>query len=150
MMRKNLAVSGALLAIVIAAPAAAQSFTFTSEGKPSTVITIPAPDGKSYGAVVLSGAGDTNWVDGKKTKYTYTCVSMSQPPNDTIFQSHMMCDVAAPDGTFAATFGCNNMSADEMGCVGGLTGKSGAYAGKRGGVTSHGKGPKAWGTGQWD
>lgn len=145
-----IAISGALIAFCAASPADAQSFTFSSEGKPSTVISIPAPDGKTYGAMVASGAGETSWADGKKSKYTYVCVSMSQPPRDSIFQTHMMCDVTAPDGNFAATFGCNNEAADEMGCVGGLAGKSGAFAGKRGGVTSHGKGTKAWGTGQWN
>jgi hypothetical protein len=63
--------------------------------------------------------------------------------------AHMMCDVTASDGMFAVTFGCNAMSADEMGCVGGLAGKSGAYSGRRGSVTSHGKGNKSNGTGQW-
>jgi hypothetical protein len=150
MISKYLAVSGAVAAISLAAPAAAQTFTFQSEGKPSTTITIPGPEGKPYGAAAFNGSGSTTWADGKKTTYTYTCISMSQPPNNSIFQSHMMCDVVAPDGTFAATFGCNAMAADEMGCVGGLTGKSGAYANKRGGLTSYGKGMKSWGTGQWN
>lgn len=149
-MKKTFAISGALLAVATAAPAAAQTFTFQSDGKPSTTIVIPGPDGKPYGAAVVNGSGATTYADGKKASYTYTCISMSQPPRDSIFQSHMMCDVTTPDGMFAATFGCNNMSADEMGCIGGLTGKSGAYANRRGAVTSHGKGSKSSGTGQWD
>ena len=108
-----------------------------------------APDGRTYGAAAINGSGETTWADGKKSKYTYKCISMSQPPHDAIFMSHMMCDVAASDGTFMVTFGCNNMSADEMGCVGGLAGTSGAYAGRRGNVTSHGKGTASNGTGAW-
>jgi hypothetical protein len=139
-----------ILASAFASAASAQSFTFQSQAEaPSVVVSSTAPDGKSYGAAAVSGAGDTLWADGKKSKYTYKCISMSQPPRDAIFMSHMMCDVTAPDGTFAATFGCNVMAADEMACVGGLAGKTGSYSGRRGGVTSHGKANKSVGTGQW-
>lgn len=128
----------------------AQSFTFQSRAEaPAMSVSSTGPDGKTYGAAAVSGAGETSWADGKKSKYNYKCISMSQPPRDSIFMSHMMCDVTAPDGTFAVTFGCNAMSADEMGCVGGITGKSGAYSGRRGNLTSHGKANKSTGTGAW-
>jgi hypothetical protein len=140
----------AILAMAHASSASAQSFTFQSQAEePSVMVSSTGPDGKTYGAAAVSGAGDTLWADGKKSKYTYKCISMSQPPRDAIFMSHMMCDVTAPDGTFAATFGCNAMSTDEMACVGGLAGKTGTYTGRRGGVTSHGKANKSTGTGAW-
>jgi hypothetical protein len=140
----------ALSAVLFASSASAQSFTFQSQAdNPAMSVSSTGPDGKPYGASAVAGTGETSWADGKKSKYSYKCISMSQPPRDAIFMAHMMCDVTAPDGTFAVTFGCNAMSADEMGCVGGLSGKSGAYSGRRGSLTSHGKANKSNGTGQW-
>lgn len=109
-----------------------------------------APDGRTYGAAAFAGSGETTYADGKKTKYTFKCVTMSQPPRDAIFMNHMMCDVAATDGNFFVTMGCNAMGPDEQGCVGGLSGTSGAYAGRNGGLTTHGKGVATTGTGQWN
>lgn len=143
-------VFAALSAALFTSAATAQSFTFQSNAEaPAMVVSSVGPDGKTYGAAAIAGSGETSWADGKKSKYNYKCISMSQPPRDAIFMSHMMCDVVAPEGNFAVTFGCNSMSADEMGCVGGLTGKSGSYANRRGSLTSHGKGSKSSGTGQW-
>jgi hypothetical protein len=149
-MMRTAALLGAILAATTATAASAQSFTFQSTANaPVMAMANKAPDGRTYGAAAINGSGETTYADGRKTKYTYKCISMSQPPHDAIFMSHMMCDVAASDGTFMVTFGCNNMSADEMGCVGGLAGTSGAYAGRRGNVTSHGKGTASNGTGAW-
>lgn len=149
MFRKTL-VLAAFSAAFATSAAQAQNFTFQSTAEaPSIVVSTAGPDGKPYGALAFSGVGETSWADGKKSKYSYKCISMSQPPRDAIFMSHMMCDVAASDGKFVVTFGCNAMSADEMGCVGGLAGSSGAYANRRGSLTSHGKGTKSGGTGQW-
>lgn len=143
-------VLAACVAAVSSTAAMAQSFTFQSQAEaPAMVVSSTGPDGKPFGAAAVSGAGETSWADGKKSKYTYKCISMSQPPRDAIYMSHMMCDVTAPDGNFVATFGCNAISADEMGCVGGLRGKSGAYSGRRGNLTSHGKANKSTGTGAW-
>lgn len=149
-MMKTAALLGAILAATTATAASAQSFTFQSSGNaPAIAMSNKAPDGRTYGAAAVTGSGETTYADGKKTKYTYKCIQMSQPPHDAIFMSHMMCDVAASDGNFMVTFGCNYMSADEQGCVGGLAGTSGAYAGRRGAVTSHGKGAASSGTGAW-
>ena len=149
-MIRTTALLGAVLAATTATAAQAQTFTFQSTANaPVMAMANKAADGRTYGAAAVTGSGETTWADGKKSKYTYKCINMSQPPHDAIFMSHMMCDVVAPDGNFFVTFGCNNISADEQGCVGGLAGTSGAYAGRRGGVTSHGKGTASSGTGAW-
>lgn len=141
----------AVLAVTASNPAFAQSFTFESSGPPATTVGATAPDGSPFGGSWLTGSGSTSWSDGAKAKYDYKCVAMTQPPRDTIFHSHMICDVAASDGNFSATFGCNPIAKDgsTMGCVGGLMGKTGRYAGKRGSVTNYRNGDKAMGTGQW-
>ncbi len=148
---RTTALLGAILAATSATAASAQTFTFQSTANaPVMAMSNKAPDGRTYGAAAITGSGETTYADGKKAKYTYKCINMSQPPHDAIFMSHMMCDVAATDGNFFVTFGCNNMAADEQGCVGGLAGTSGAYVGRSGGVTSHGKGAASNGTGQWN
>lgn len=131
--------------------ARAESFTYLSQGDAPTLIGGNTPEGVPYGGTFQTGKGATTWADGSKSNYSYKCVSTIQPPRDAIFMAHMACDVTAPDGTFSVSFGCNPIAgkADEQGCVGGLLGKSGRYAGRRGSVTNHGKGTVSLGTGQW-
>jgi hypothetical protein len=150
-MNFNAITVAAILAVATSSPAFAQSFTFESSGPPETNVGGTAPDGSAFGGSWLTGSGNTSWADGAKSKYDYKCVAMTQPPRDTIFHSHMICDVMANDGNFAATFGCNPVARDgsTMGCVGGLMGKTGRYAGKRGAVTNFRNGDKSSGTGQW-
>ena len=144
--------------IIVAATAAlsttaaqAESFTYLSQGDTPTVVGGSTPEGVPYGGTYLTGKGATTWADGTKSSYSYKCVSTVQPPRDAIFVAHMACDVTAADGSFSATFGCNPIAgkADQQGCVGGLLGKSGRYAGRRGSLTNHGKGSVSLGTGQW-
>lgn len=131
--------------------AQAESFTYQSQGDAPTVVGGTTPEGIPFGGSYVTGNGATSWADGTKSKYSYKCVSTVQPPRDAIFMVHMACDVTAADGTFSATFGCNPIAgkADQQGCVGGMLGKSGRYAGRRGSVTNHGKGTVSLGTGQW-
>lgn len=130
--------------------AAAETFTFMSQADaPAMLITMMGADGKPATAAAFPGSGETTYASGRKTKYSFKCISMTQPPHDRIFMSHMVCDVTVTDGTFSAVFGCNAMSDQENSCVGGLYGKTGAYSGKRGNVASHAKSNKTTGTGQW-
>ncbi|MBL0001325.1 MAG: hypothetical protein IPO97_10240 [Sphingomonadales bacterium] len=116
-MMKTTAFLAAIVAATTATAATAQTFTFQSMANaPAMAMSNKAPDGRTYGAAAFSGSGETTWADGKKSKYSFKCITMSQPPHNSIFMSHMMCDVAASDGNFFVTFGCNNMSADEQGC----------------------------------
>ena len=141
----------AIMLVASATAASAQSFTFeaTDDGQ-GTTVGATRPDGSPFGARMWTGKsiGD---MGGRKTSTTYTCISMSQPPNDSIFQAHAVCDVTAPDGTYSLLMGCNfrNKDATIGSCLGGSFGKTGAYVGKAGTVTVYTKAGKTTGTGQW-
>ena len=98
-----------------------------------------------------TGASTVTMADGSVNESTFTCVSTSQPPRDSIFMVHGVCDGTGADGDYTVYSGCNIMDpeAGEMSCVGGLIGKSGNYAGRRGVLTIHSKGGASAGTGQW-
>jgi hypothetical protein len=146
----NIIVASAIVALSSTA-AQAENFTYLSQGDAPTVVGGMTPEGMPYGGSYVTGKGTTTWADGSKATYTYKCVATVQPPRDAIFVSHMACDATASDGSFSVAFGCNPIAgkADQQGCVGGLVGKTGRYAGKRGSVTNHGKGSVSLGTGQW-
>ena len=149
-MKRTLVSLASVLAATTVTAASAQTFTFQSQGDPpTTAIVTKGPDGRTYSAMAFGGKGDTTWADGKKSAYTYKCVGMSQPTNDAIFMMHVTCEARAADGVYVVNFGCNNLAADELSCVGGLYGTGGAYVGRRGTITSHGKGQNTMGTGQW-
>lgn len=146
--------AAAFIAAALAASAAnAQTVTFTTkdnEGR-KEVGTV-SPEGVPVMGAYWTGTANTVWAGGKKTKDAYTCVSTTQPPRDAIFAMHLVCDSTGSDGTFTSTWGCNplNAEATEVGCVGGFMGKTGAYAGKRGSGSFHGKADGSGkGAGQW-
>lgn len=138
--------------LVVASPAQAQSFTFQSTANAPTVVGGPMPNGGFAGGASWTGSSSVTWADGKKTSDNYTCISTSQPPNGKIFDSHVICDSTGPTGKFTSIWGCNFTSADRTatGCVGGLVGHSGMFAGKRGGITFNGRNGAGTGTGQWN
>ena len=139
------------LTITAASGASAQMFTFESQNDaPATVGGVGA-DGAPFGGAYWTGKSNATFADGRKTTSTTKCISMSQPPRDSIFMMHGACDIVSNDGTFSALMGCNfvDKAGTETSCVGGLVGKTGAYAGRRGTLTVHGKGAAAKGTGQW-
>ncbi len=149
---KTLGVAFAAIMLAASATAAsAQSFTFDATDDGAAVTVGGArPDGSPFGGRMWKGksVGD---IGGKKVSTTYTCVSLSQPPNDSIFSAHAVCDVTAPDGTYSLLMGCNfhNKEATIVSCLGGSFGKTGAYVGKAGNITLYTKGGKTTGTGQW-
>lgn len=130
--------------------ASAQSFTFSSVSDETTNLGATTPAG-TVGGAYWTGTTTAAYADGTETVSSFTCVSMTQPPRDAIFMMHGVCDLTAEDGTFTSYMGCNVLSEDpmEMGCVGGLTGKTGAYEGRGGSFTLHAKGETSAGTGQW-
>lgn len=139
-----------LASAMMAGAASAQAFTFTSTTDESTNLGTSTAQGTIAGAF-WSGTTTTNYVDGGTVESTYQCVSMSQPPRDAIFMMHGVCDGTSEQGDYTVYTGCNLMNEDgtEMGCVGGLIGKSGEYAGRSGSVTIHAKDGASSGTGQW-
>jgi hypothetical protein len=131
--------------------AQAQSFTFESKNDPGTTVGTTAPDGSPVIGVYGTGTSSITWPDGKKTVDKYACVSMTQPPHDTVFAVHMICDGKSANGDYTVIAGCQfqNAQRTELGCSGGMWGKSGMYAGKRGGITWSGSNNASTGVGQW-
>ena len=145
-------IAGALtLALAVPAAAMAQSFTFKSTSNAQTMLGGDGKNGVPYSGAHWTGSSTGVMSDGKKTNTTFKCVMMTQPPKDSLFETHMLCDITASDGTYSATMGCQfvNPSAQEVSCIGGLYGTGGIYAGRRGSITNHAKGSASTGTGQW-
>ena len=131
--------------------AQAQSFTYESKADTPTVVGGVGPAGQDYVGAYWTAKTTAKNSDGSTTKAKSICVSMSQPPNSQIFDSHAACEVTASNGTFSVVFGCTIVNAEtgETSCVGGMAGKTGDYAGARGNLTSYNKSGTSTGTGQW-
>lgn len=145
----------ALAMIGANAPAFAQSgdvtFTFNSTSNAPTALGGNGKNGVPYSGMHWTGNSTGKTSTGQTTKTSFACVMMTQPPRDSLFETHMLCDITASDGGYSATLGCQfiNPAKQEASCIGGLYGTSGAYAGKRGVITNHAKGSSSTGTGQW-
>lgn len=149
-MNRNIIGIIAVMTMSGATIANAKTFTYTSQGDPvAASVGGTAGDGKPFGAQYATGNSDVVMEGGQKSKNSFKCISMTQPANNAIFPVHMMCDIAAPDGTFTSAWGCTPLGPQEMSCIGGLIGKTGAYANRRGSITGHTKDTKSVGTGQW-
>jgi hypothetical protein len=153
-----LAFGAGVILLAVAVPAAAdhhesgdKKFTFESARVTPVTVGGISPTGAPYGGNYLTGTSKAKYENGKMTTSKYTCISMTQPPNDSIFKAHMMCDVVEADGTFTVVMGCQFLKADgsDMSCLGGMQGKTGVYKGRNGSMTNHSTGSKASGTGQW-
>lgn len=140
----------ALVAMSGSSAVGAQSFTYSSTASsPTIVVGGVAPDGRAFGAQAFSGTSDI-MMEGKSTKNSFKCVTMTQPANDQVFNYHMMCDVAASDGNFTSAWGCTILGKGESSCIGRMLGQTGAYAKRSGSITGHSKQTMSVGTGQWN
>ncbi len=148
-MKKSIAISIMAAASLIAGAAHAGTYTYSTKDKPGMTVGVTTPDGRVIAGAANTGDMSVTWADGTKTAETYTCIGTSQPPNAKIFDVHTICDASGPNGTYTATFGCTNLSDGSQGCVGGLYGKTGKYAGRGGATTWAGKDGQGAGTGQW-
>lgn len=140
----------AVAAAALCGAALAQTFTFESTSQEPMTLGASTPEGSVAGAY-WTGASTVTMADGSVNNSTFTCVSTSQPPRDSIFMVHGVCDGTGAEGDYTVYSGCNILdpAAGEMSCVGGLIGKSGDYEGRRGVLTIHTKGGASVGTGQW-
>lgn len=139
-------------ALAAAGPALGQTFTFDATANAPTTVGTMGPDGVPVAGSYWTGSTATTWGDGKKTSETYACVSTTQPPNASIFHMHAICDATGAAGAYTSVWGCNFRDKERtlMGCVGGLYGKTGMYAGKGGGGINYmDKVGAGSGTGQW-
>ena len=140
----------AILAFATGSAASAESFTFESQlDAPPVSVGGARADGSRYGGNYFTGTSVGTVSNGTKTKTKYTCVSMTTPPTDSIFKMHSICDVSSAEGDYTAVLGCDILGPEENSCVGGIYCKTGAFKGRRGNLTTHGKGAKGNGTGQW-
>ncbi|MFM5954752.1 MAG: hypothetical protein ACKOPE_10705 [Novosphingobium sp.] len=132
-------------------PVHAQSFTFEATANSPIVVGGPDARGNPIVGSYWTGSSAVTWSDGRKTVDKYTCVSTTQPANAKIFDVHTICDASNSDGSYSAVFGCQFTSKDmqSMGCVGGMTGRTGRYTGMGGGITFVGRAGNGTGTGSW-
>lgn len=141
------------VALLASASAAAQAQNFTYSSVDSSSKTVGGTDMRGDPAVgtYSTGSMTVTWADGRKSVETYTCIGTTQPAHDRIFDAHTICDGGNADGTFTAIFGCNFTSKDmkSSGCVGGLIGRTGKYAGMGGTITYGGANGSGTGTGTW-
>lgn len=150
-----LACAMAILALaganVANAQPAADTFTFTSQSSNEVGVGNDGTGSVPYFGGYFVGTSQTALADGSKRAGNYTCVSMSQPTNDKLFDIHMLCDVTDSEGSYSATLGCTVIDAatTNWSCIGGLYGESGAYEGRFGTLTNHTVEDAASGTGQW-
>jgi len=130
-----------------------ETFTFSTKSEPITSIGGDEKHNIPYSGWHWTGNSTAETSTGKKNETTFSCVMMSQPPNDSLFQAHTLCDIKAKDGSYSysAVMGCTFIDAasGEVSCVGGLYGTGGVYSGRRGSITNHAKGGVSSGTGQW-
>jgi hypothetical protein len=143
----------ALAAALSLSATAAQGQTFTFQAVQAKAVQTGAavPGGTPVAGVMSTGTQNVTMADGKKVTETYTCIGSTQPPRDSVFQFSTVCDATGPNGDTSSVWGCNFVSTErnEVSCVGGLVGKSGSYAGRRGTMTFHGINGSGPGTGQW-
>ena len=88
--------------------ALAQTFTFQSTSEEPTTVGATTPEGSVAGAY-WTGASTVTMADGSVNESPFTCVSTSQPPRDSIFMVHGVCDGPGADGDYTVYSGCNIM-----------------------------------------
>jgi len=149
MLKKTLSICAAT--VIAAGAANAQMFTYTVEEEEPTSVGAEWRDGTPFGGAYWSGVSNMTYTDGATKEENYTCVSMTQPPRDSLFMAHVVCDATTPDGTYSSTWGCNYIdeAREKMSCVGGLVGTGGALEGRSGTATFMGGGGGGKGTGHW-
>ena len=129
----------------------AQNFTYSSVNSAVKLVGGPDMRGDPAAGSVSTGTSTITWADGTKSVDNFTCVATTQPTNAKIFDTHSICDGGNSEGTYSAIFGCQFTAKDmqSMGCVGGLVGRTGKYAGMSGTITFSGDNKGGTGTGSW-
>lgn len=141
--------AAATAAISFCDNASAQSFTSTTTiSAPMASVGGVRDDGTAYGAMATTNTGETT-TEGKTTKATGTCIRMSQPPRDAIFDFHVMCNNEDAMGTWTISLGCSDLGSNIRSCVGNMRGLTGAYAKRKGNIATYGEGQTSTAAGQW-
>ena len=144
-MKRPLMYCTAAISLVAPTIAFAQTATFKTTGGESTVVGITGSIGSFQ-----DGTSIATYSDGSTRNETWTCIGVSESPNNKVFDMLFVCDHNSEVGSYMIKFGCNNLNADGLrGCIGGIAGKSGIYEGKLGGATWSGTDGTGLGTIQW-
>lgn len=132
-------------ALCIASTAQAGTGVYKTTGGEATSVGTP----ESMGSFQV-GTSVVTSDDGKTHSESWTCIGTTQPPNAKIFDMHFVCDIGSDAGTYSVSYGCQVLSKDgTLGCVGGMRGKTGMYAGMGGATTWSGNNGNGTGTMQW-
>ncbi len=131
--------------------ALAGTYTYTTTQNPGAIQIVTKTAGGLAVGSYSTGTSVTMNSDGGKLSESYSCIGTTQPPHDSIFNSHIMCAVNGSSGSYTIIFGCNflNQERTSQACVGGLYGKTGKYEGMGGTATWSGTDEGGMGTGQW-
>lgn len=141
-------------AVLLCGPALAQSFTYEVVWEPvERVGGMDGPNGPQYMGGAISGTYTVAYGNGETATGTVRCVGMDQPDGG-IFAIHMTCTTKEEGGTGSLVYGCNFLGKPgpdtPLGCVGGVQGKEGEFAGRNGGLTMEWYSESnSRGTGQW-
>lgn len=141
-------------AMLFAAPAVAQSFTYDVTWEPVVPYGgISGPNGQQYSGGAVAGTYETTFDDGSVVNGNVRCVGTRQP-HGGIFAIHLACTAEDEQGTYSLAYGCNWLGEPgpeaPLGCVGSMEAKDGEASGTRGGLTMHWyTDEKSVGTGQW-
>ena len=135
--------------------ALAQSFTYDVIWEPFDFVGgMTGPNGETGGgAGIVSGTYTTTFEDGSVQKGSVRCIGQDQPDNG-LFDLHLSCSTDDATGKASLIYGCNYLGKPgpetPLGCVGGIEGKTGEGAKRRGGLTMEWySDTNARGTGQW-
>ena len=143
-MKNAFAIATATILLATSAPAAAGFSTYTTNT--ANAVMTGSPD---MGGAMSTGTSRVTMPDGSQYDESWTCIGATNPPNAKVFDSHTVCDVTSPRGTYSVNFGCQRLAGELQGCVGGLYGRTGAYAGKSGATTWAGGQTSGSGTSHW-
>lgn len=142
------------LAVALAGPAMAQSFTYDVTWEPvESVGGLTGRDGPQYSGGSVKGTYVTTFDDGNVVNGKTSCVGMDQPDGG-VFAIHLTCTATDTQGTYSLAYGCNYLGEPgpdtALGCIGAMEARDGDAKGQRGGLTMHWySNEKSTGTGQW-
>jgi len=150
---KAIATLVSLVALVGATSAAAESFTFTTQSDPVTLITAPGPTAAAtmVGAH-WTGTTTATFKSGASAVGRYECIGWATPGQATT--NSAVCEISenAAD-KYEVQIACSPMDASkpngETTCWGALVGASGRYAGRSGSFVQMGNQNVATGQGAW-
>ncbi len=154
---KKLGISIIAGALALASGTAhAQTFTYEiTWGPVQSIGGMTGPDGPQYGGGMVEGTYTATYDDGTTDTGSVTCVGMDQPDGG-IFAIHLTCSITPDEEGASATsvYGCNFLGKPgpetPLGCVGGMEGKTGPFAGRNGALTMEWYSEtQSRGTGQW-